>query len=160
MDFELEIFEVYDENEPHTSRKHSKHTRKKCKQKGKSPKKFTNIEASENDITRSKTSVHSGDRRHLSLGQSILNVFSKLVIWRGKKSKSAEKLDSPHTSKDFRRGYIPCGKLIGSKMYSGISRMYVVLSLINLQHTVIKENDLAIFPVHQVFVASLQSCRN
>lgn len=118
MDFELEIFEVYDENEPHTSRKHSKHTRKKCKQKGKSPKKFTNIEASENDITRSKTSVHSGDRRHLSLGQSILNVFSKLVIWRGKKSKSAEKLDSPHTSKDFRRGYIPCGKLIWLKFRS------------------------------------------
>ncbi|XP_066246628.1 probable phospholipid-transporting ATPase IM isoform X2 [Euwallacea similis] len=111
MDFELEIFEVYDENEPHTSKKHAKHTRKKCKQKGKSTKARTNIEIGENDISRSKISVLSGDRRHLSLGESILNVFSKLVVWRGRKSskyRTSEKLDSPHSSKDLCRGYIPC----------------------------------------------------
>ncbi|ERL87227.1 hypothetical protein D910_04625 [Dendroctonus ponderosae] len=112
MDFELEVFEVYDENEPHTSKKHTKHTRKKCKQKGKCPKGLTNLECSENDISRSKTSVLSGDRRHLSLRESILNVFSKLVVWRGKSAKyrtsKPEKLDSPHTSRDSHKGYIPC----------------------------------------------------
>lgn len=113
MDFELEVFEVYDENEPHVSKKHTKHTRKKCKQKGKSTKAATNIESNENDIMRSKTSVLTGDRRHLSLRESILNVFSKLVVWRGSskyRAPVADKLDSPHSSKDYRRSYIPCGK--------------------------------------------------
>lgn len=117
MDFELEVFEVYDENEPHTSKKHGKHTRKKCKQKGKAVKVLRNVEPNDNEISRSKISVLSGDRRHLSLRESILNVFSKLVVWRGTGSKYRssslkEKLDSPHSSRDYRRGFIPCGEFI------------------------------------------------
>ncbi|XP_076258648.1 ATPase phospholipid transporting 8B isoform X2 [Rhynchophorus ferrugineus] len=109
MDFELEVFEVYDETEPHAQKKRSKHTRKKCKQKAKAPKTLANIENNENDISRSKSSVRNSDRRHLSLRESILNVFSKLVVWkRSSKYQVPDKLDSPHSSKDYRRGYIPC----------------------------------------------------
>lgn len=111
MDFELEVFEVYDETEPHAPKKRSKHTRKKCKQKAKAPKTLVNVENGENDISRSKSNVRNSDHRHLSLRESILNVFSKLVVWRrSSKYQVPDKLDSPHSSKDYRRGYIPCGK--------------------------------------------------
>lgn len=113
MDFELEVFEVYDENEPHTSKKHPKHTRKKSKQKKKS-KGAANIESNENDISKSRTSVLSSDRRQFSLKESILNVFSKLVVWKKSSKYQAavpDSLDSPHTSRDYRRGFIPYGKL-------------------------------------------------
>ncbi|XP_060527159.1 probable phospholipid-transporting ATPase IM isoform X2 [Cylas formicarius] len=106
MDFELEVFEIYDENEPQVSRKHPKHTRKKCKQK-----EPINIELGENDIGRLKTSVSSNERRHLSFRESVLNVFTKLVVWRGSSryhTTVSDKPDSPHTSRDFRKGYISC----------------------------------------------------
>lgn len=113
MEYELEVFEVYDDSEQQSSKRHLKHTRKKCKQKQKTT--VLNIESTDNDINRSKTSVVGSDRRHLSLRESILSVFSKLVVWRGQRRYQTtvpDKLDSPHSSKDFRKGYIPCGKLL------------------------------------------------
>lgn len=111
MDYELEVFEVYDENDQPTNRKHLKHNRKKCKQKTT----VINIDNTDNDITRSKTSVVSSEcqRRPLSLRQSIISVFSKLIIWRSQRRYQTtvpDKADSPHTSRDFRKGYIPCGE--------------------------------------------------
>ncbi|XP_050303253.1 probable phospholipid-transporting ATPase IM isoform X2 [Anthonomus grandis grandis] len=115
MDFELEVFEVYDENEPQASKKHPKHTRKKCKQKGKSKASSSiEIDCTESEITQSKTKVLHSDPRtiHRSLRDSIVNVFSKLVIWRGSsryRATGKEKLDSPLSSRDYRRGYsVPC----------------------------------------------------
>ncbi|KAK9754365.1 Phospholipid-translocating P-type ATPase C-terminal [Popillia japonica] len=83
--------------------------RKKCKQKTT----VINIDNTDNDITRSKTSVVSSEcqRRPLSLRQSIISVFSKLIIWRSQRRYQTtvpDKADSPHTSRDFRKGYIPC----------------------------------------------------
>ncbi|KAI4458447.1 putative phospholipid-transporting atpase [Holotrichia oblita] len=109
MDYELEVFEVYDENDQPTNRKHLKHNRKKCKQKTT----VINIDNTDNDITRSKTSVVSSEcqRRPLSLRQSIISVFSKLIIWKNQRryhTTVPDKADSPHTSRDFRKGYIPC----------------------------------------------------
>ncbi|GJQ74496.1 hypothetical protein Trydic_g21365 [Trypoxylus dichotomus] len=109
MDYELEVFEVYDENDQPTNRKHLKHNRKKCKQKTT----VINIDNTDNDITRSKTSVVSSEcqRRPLSLRQSIISVFSKLIIWRNQRRYQTtvpDKADSPHTSRDFRKGYMPC----------------------------------------------------
>lgn len=106
MDYELEVFEVYDDNAAeNSSKKHLKHTRKKCKQK--------KLET-ENELNRSKTSVVSGGdhSRPFSITESILNVFSKIVVWRDQKryhTAIPERLDSPHSSKDFRKGYMPCG---------------------------------------------------
>lgn len=108
MDFELEVFEVYDDSEQQTSKRHLKHTRKKCKQKGS----VLNLET-DNDINRSKSSVVSSDRRPISLRESILSVFSKFKVWRDQKryqTNVPDKLDSPHSSKDIHKGYIPCGK--------------------------------------------------
>lgn len=113
MDYELEVFEVYDDSEPQSSRRHLKHTRKKCKQKQKAS--VISIENTDNDIGRSKSSVVGSDRRHLSLRESILSVFSKLVVWRDQRryqSTVPDKIDSPHSSKDFRKGYVPCGKSV------------------------------------------------
>uniref|UniRef100_A0A6P7GXZ0 Uncharacterized protein LOC114343654 n=1 Tax=Diabrotica virgifera virgifera TaxID=50390 RepID=A0A6P7GXZ0_DIAVI len=110
MDYELEVFEVYDDSDQQTSKRHSKHTRKKCKQKQKAS--VLGLENTDNDISKSKNSVVGSDRRHLSLRESILSVFTKLVVWRDQKryqSTVPEKIDSPHSSKDFRKGYIPCG---------------------------------------------------
>lgn len=116
MDYELEVFEVYDDNtEQNASKKHLKHTRKKCKQKKLTTSCSNNIRLeNENEINRSKTSVVSSSEhnRPLSITESILNVFSKIVVWRDQKRYQTtipDKLDSPHTSKDFRKGYIPCG---------------------------------------------------
>lgn len=114
MDYELEVFEVYDDNDQPSSKKHLKHTRKKCKQKGS----IINIDSTDNDIQRSKLSVVSSDcqqRRPLSLRQSLLGVFSKLVVWRDQRRYQTtvpDKPDSPHTSKDFRKGFIPCGECL------------------------------------------------
>lgn len=115
MDFELEVFEIYDEgggssSETHNNKKHLKHTRKKCKQKCSN----VNVECSERDLSRSsKSSVLSGDRRPISLRQSIISVFSKLVVWRDQRryqSSVPDKIDSPHSSKDPRKGFLSNGK--------------------------------------------------
>lgn len=126
MDYELEVFEVYDDSEQQTSRRHTKHTRKKCKQKQKAA--VLSIETADNDINRSKTSVVNSDRRHLSLCESILSVFSKLVVWKDQRRYQTtvpDKLESPHSSKDFRKGYMPCGKcstiIIGQERKAGAS---------------------------------------
>nr|XP_023017891.1 probable phospholipid-transporting ATPase IM [Leptinotarsa decemlineata] len=108
MDYELEVFEVYDDSEQQSSKRHSKHTRKKCKQKQKST--VLSIESTDNDISRSKTSVVGSDRKHLSLCESILGVFSKL-FWRNPKryqSTVPDRNDIAHSSKDFRKGYMLC----------------------------------------------------
>lgn len=111
MDFELEVFEIYDEcgsSSETGNKKHSKHTRKKCKQK----KSNINIECSDRDLSRSsKSSVLSGERRPISLRQSIISVFSKFVVWRDQRryqSSVPDKIDSPHTSKDPRKGFVVC----------------------------------------------------
>ncbi|XP_056638425.1 probable phospholipid-transporting ATPase IM isoform X2 [Diorhabda sublineata] len=109
MDYELEVFEVYDDSDQQTSKRHSKHTRKKCKQKQKAV--VLGLENADNDISKSKSSVVGSDRRHLSLRESILSVFTKLVVWRDQRryqTSVPDKIDSPHSSKDFRKGYIPC----------------------------------------------------
>lgn len=113
MDYELEVFEVYDDtDQPSSGKKHLKHTRKKCKHKGS----LVNMDSVDNDVHRSKSSGISGDcqqRRPLGLRQSILSFFTKLVVWRDQRRYQAtvpDKADSPHSSKDFRRGFIPCGK--------------------------------------------------
>lgn len=89
MDYELEVFEVYDDNtEQNASKKHLKHTRKKCKQKKLTTSCSNNIRLeNENEINRSKTSVVSSSEhnRPLSITESILNVFSKIVVWRDQK---------------------------------------------------------------------------
>lgn len=111
MDYELEVFEVYDEGEQPSNRKH---TRKKCRQKGK----LSVVVDGEGvgAATGSKNSVLSNERRPLSWRQSILSVFGKLVVWRNQRRYQsavpdrATAADIPHSSKDYRRGYIPCGK--------------------------------------------------
>ncbi|CAG9815317.1 unnamed protein product [Phaedon cochleariae] len=109
MDYELEVFEVYDDSEQQSSKRHSKHTRKKCKQKQKAT--VLSIEATDNDISRSKTSVVGSDRRHLSLRESILSFFTKLVVWKDQRRYQTtipDKIDAPHSSKDFRKTYTVC----------------------------------------------------
>lgn len=117
MDYELEVFEIYDENDEQPSnKKHLKHTRKKCKQK--TP--VINIDniIVENDINRSKTSVKSSDCNHrpISLRHSILNVFSKLVICnkqsRRYQTTVPDKSDSPCTSRSFHRSVTSYGEYI------------------------------------------------
>lgn len=114
MEYELEVFEVYDENEQSSNKKHKKHTRKKCKQKKSS---LTNSDTTSriDDINRSKNSVVSeSHEKPVTLRQSILNVFSKIVIWKNNRRYQTpvpDKADSPHTSKDTRRSFIPFGKL-------------------------------------------------
>ena len=115
MDYELEVFEVYDDGEQPSNKKHSKHTRKKCKQKGKA---VLNVETNDNDLNRSKSSVLSGERRPLGWRESILSVFGKLVVWRNQRRYQTavpDKADSPHSSKDTRRGYIPCGEFMSCR---------------------------------------------
>lgn len=109
MDYELEVFEVYDDIEPQSSKTRLKHTRKKCKQKPS----VLNIENTGNDMNSSKCSGVGGDRRHFSLRESAVNALNKLLLWRDQRryqSTFPYKSDSPHSSKDFRKGYIPCGK--------------------------------------------------
>lgn len=109
MDFELEVFEIYDEGES-ANKKQLKHTRKKCKQKTSG----INIDCADNDLSRSKSSVVGSDRRPLSLRQSILSVFSKLVVWRDQQRYQTavpDKIDSPHSSKDPRKGFVCGGEL-------------------------------------------------
>lgn len=109
MDYELEVFEVYDDIEPQTSKRHLKHTRKKCKQKPA----VLSIENTD-DISRSKCSVVGSDRRHISLCESTISVLNRILAWREQRryqSTFPDKSDPPHPSKDFRKGYIPCGKL-------------------------------------------------
>lgn len=113
MDYELEVFEVYDDSDQQTSKRHSKHTRKKCKQKQKAA--VLGLESTDNDLSKSKSSVLGSDRRHLSVRESILSVFTKLVVWRDQRRYQTtvpDRIDSPHTSKDFRKGYIPCGESV------------------------------------------------
>lgn len=114
MDYELEVFEVYDDVEPQSSKRHLKHTRKKCKQKPA----VLSIENTDNDISRSKSSVVSGDPRHLSLRESTISVLNKILAWRDQRryqSTFPNKSDLPHLSKDYRKGYIPCGKFSNEK---------------------------------------------
>lgn len=109
MDYELEVFEVYDDTEPQTSKKHHKHTRKKCKQK----QGVLGIENNDNEINRSKGSLGGSDHRHIGLCNSTINVLNKILAWRDQRryqSPFPDKSDSSHPSKDFRKGYIPCGK--------------------------------------------------
>lgn len=105
MDFELEVFEIYDEG-----KSRPKHTRKKCKQK----RAVGAPEWSEREPSRSsRSSVLSGDRRPISLRQSIIGVFSKLVVWRDQRryqTSLPDKVDSPHTSRDPRRGFLSIGE--------------------------------------------------
>lgn len=115
MDYELEVFEVYDDSDQSSSKKHLKHTRKKCKHKGSS---IVNLDKTENDIHRSKSSVISGgdcsQRRPLSLRQSLLSFFTKLVVWRDQRRYQAtippDRVETAHSSKDFRRGIGPYGE--------------------------------------------------
>lgn len=108
MDYELEVFEVYEDLEPQSSKRHLKHTRKKCKQKP-----VLGIENTENDIGRSKSSVVGSDHRHLNLCETIISVLNKILVWRDQRryqSTFPDKSELPHSSKDLRKGYVPCGK--------------------------------------------------
>lgn len=118
MEYELEVFEVHDESDhvaSGSSKKHLKHTRKKCKHKSS----IVNIGTVDSDLQRSKTSVVSSDcqRRPQSLRESILTVFSKLVVWRDQRRYQTavpDKVDSPHTahtSKEYYKSYFTCGKI-------------------------------------------------
>lgn len=135
MDYELEVFEVYDDSDQPSNKKHLKHTRKKCKHKGS----IVNLDSADNDIHRSKSSVVSGDcpqRRPLSLRQSILSFFTKLVVWRDQRRYQAtvpDKADSPHSSKDFRRGFVPCGELYTLKVIN-TSTVYKKVCLHSSHH--------------------------
>lgn len=114
MEFELEVFEVNDdcdngESVSLSSKKHHKHTRKKCKHKSS----LVNIGGTDNELQRSKTSVISGEcqRRPQSLRESIISVFSKLVVWRDQRRYQTplpDKIDSPHTSKEYFKTFPFC----------------------------------------------------
>lgn len=112
MEFELEVFEIHDdgaESVSLSSKKHLKHTRKKCKHKSS----IVNIGGTDSDLQRSKTSVVSSEcqRRPQSLRESIISVFSKLVVWRDQRRYQTtvpDKIDSPHTSKEYFKTF-PCG---------------------------------------------------
>lgn len=109
MDYELEVFEVYDDVEPKSSKKHLKHNRKKCKQK----QTVLGIENTDNDISRSKGSVVGSDHRHITFYDSTINFLNKILAWgdqRRYQSTFPDKSDASHPSKDCRKGYIPCGK--------------------------------------------------
>lgn len=117
MEFELEVFELHDEGDNTesvslSSKKHLKHTRKKCKHKSS----IVNIEGTDAELQRSKTSVLSNEcqRRPQSLRESILTVFSKLVVWRDQRRYQTavpDKVDSPHTSREYFKPYTCTGKL-------------------------------------------------
>lgn len=133
MDYELEVFEVYDDNDQPSNRKHLKHTRKKCKHKGS----IVNLDKADNDIHRSKTSVVSGDcsqRRPLSLRQSLLSFFTKLVVWRDQRSRYQatvpDRIDTAHSSKDFRRGLVQCGEF---RNHSTLVSLQTPLSLCSIK---------------------------
>ncbi|XP_044762025.1 probable phospholipid-transporting ATPase IM isoform X2 [Coccinella septempunctata] len=104
MDYELEVFEVYDENEHPSNRKH---TRKKCKQK--TEKSVLQSEHPSNSIDRPSNASSSSSRqtRTWNLSESIFSVFSKLLRRNGT-HKSNVSDQGAHCSKDFRRGYVPC----------------------------------------------------
>lgn len=114
MEFELEVFEVHDEGDhpdSGTSKKHLKHTRKKCKHKSS----IVNIGTTDSDIQRSKTSVVSSEcqRRPQGLRESILTVFSKLVVWRDQRRYQTtvpDKADSPQSSKEYCKNFFSCGE--------------------------------------------------
>lgn len=108
MDYELEVFEVYDE----TEQPNRKHTRKKCKQKTEKrvlnsghPSNSIYVEGSSN--ASSLSSVHS---KTWNLRKSIFSLFSKLLGRNNRRYKSNVSEQNAQCSKDFRRGYIPCGK--------------------------------------------------
>lgn len=112
MEFELEVFEVHDEGDQaesvslSSSKKHLKHTRKKCKHKSS----IVNISGADSELQRSKTSVVSTDcqRRPQGLRESIISVFSKLVVWRDQRRYQTtvpDKIDSPHSSKEYYKTY-------------------------------------------------------
>lgn len=113
MEFELEVFDIHDEGENAesvslSSKKHLKHTRKKCKHKSS----IVNIGGTDSELQRSKTSVISSEcqRRPQGLRESIITVFSKLVVWRDQRryqTTVSEKVDSPHTSKEYFKPF-PC----------------------------------------------------
>lgn len=118
MDYELEVFEVYDDIEPQSSKKHHKHTRKKCKQK----QTVLGIDNTDNDISRSKGSVGGSDHRHIGLCDSALSILNKILVWRDQRryqSPFPDKSDSSLPSKNFRKGYIPCGKFIFQTLFFG-----------------------------------------
>lgn len=115
MDYELEVFDVYDEDDQSTKRQ-QRHTgtRKKSKQKLKYDKSVLNPESREQELSRSRSGgqyerIPRGDWR-----KSILNFFGKLVIWRTQRRYQTtvpDKVESPHCSRDYRRGYyVPCGE--------------------------------------------------
>lgn len=104
MDYELEVFEVYGDNEQTSSKKHLKHTRKKCKQKAHN----SSSEGGDNDIHRSKISVISSEFNHrpINFRQSILSVFTKLFVCEDQNKYQTtvpEKSDSPHSSRSFHK---------------------------------------------------------
>lgn len=109
MEYELEVFEVYDDCEQGSNKKQKKHTRKKCKQKST----LATSDSDNEEINRSKSSVVSNDSRRrptITLPQSLLNVFSKIVIWKNQRKYHTtvpDKPDSPHTSKDIHIGHVP-----------------------------------------------------
>ncbi|KAL3278639.1 hypothetical protein HHI36_016178 [Cryptolaemus montrouzieri] len=103
MDYELEVFEVYDENEKPINRKH---TRKKSKQK--SEKRVMQSDHPIHSIE-SNISSSSRERSTWNIRESIFNLFSKL-FWRNRRyqNSASDRADFSHSSKDFRRGYMPC----------------------------------------------------
>lgn len=146
MDYELEVFEVYDDSEQQpSSKKHLKHTRKKCKHKGGS---IINLDkTTDNDIHRSKSSVVSGDctqqrRLPISLRQSLLSFFTKLVVWRDQRRYQAttipdraESAAVAHSSKDFRRGLVSCGEFYSRKSVNfHLKTNWNVLNCLGKQH--------------------------
>lgn len=107
MDYELEVFEVYDDGDQQQqpSKKHLKHTRKKCKQKPS----VISSDSAENDVHRSKSSVIGGERntrRTSGYRWSLFNVFSKLFVCNNQRryqSTVPDKPDSPCTSRANQR---------------------------------------------------------
>lgn len=137
MEYELEVFEVHDDGdnvESGSSKKHLKHNRKKCKHKSS----IVNIGTVDSDLHRSKTSVVSSDcpRRPQSLRESILSVFSKLVVWRDQRRYQTtvpDKADSPHSSKEYYKNFYTCGECaIVNK--SSVNIFHLLFSCIYEQH--------------------------
>lgn len=103
MDYELEVFEVYEETEQLPD-KNLKHNRKKCKQKL-DKRKTKCTQNSTNSMERTKTNTSKGSTWNIR--ESLDNLLGKL-FWRNRKYQSNDKQDAAHSSKDYRRGYIPC----------------------------------------------------
>ncbi|XP_017777528.1 PREDICTED: probable phospholipid-transporting ATPase IM isoform X2 [Nicrophorus vespilloides] len=91
MDYELEVFEVYEDGGDHqkeqgaAGKKHLKHTRKKCKQKP-------------GDLGEKSGGVGGGERAAISLRDSIVGAISKIVVWRDQRRYQTpvpDKVESP-----------------------------------------------------------------